>query len=293
VHAWTGPIAGEAGNHQGGEAPKAEAPKAEAQRLADEAARAYRLRDFATTIERLDRAYSLTGEMALLYELGDAHERYYEIDHNPDHLRQARAFFRTFARRSEAATLDPRDAWERVASLSQRISTAPASVPLASPKNSLPPPVTVAATCPSEQEAEAAAAQAEATRGRTQRRSDIGVALFGAGGALMIPGIVLGAVFYAEGRELTRQSVELSKLGELDECGIGCDVVTRRIERVHQRGLLANRAAATGTALAAIGGIMVAAGLSIQIYDRSARDRQSASVRVAPGVGGLSLLGRF
>ena len=85
-----------------GASAKTPSPSAEAARLIEEATRAYKVRDFGTTIERLDRAYQLTGSTDLLYELGDAHARYYELDRNPDHLRQARSFFRAFARRAES-----------------------------------------------------------------------------------------------------------------------------------------------------------------------------------------------
>ncbi|MCA9661010.1 MAG: hypothetical protein KC486_21895, partial [Myxococcales bacterium] len=121
-----------------GASAKTPSPSAEAARLIEEATRAYKVRDFGTTIERLDRAYQLTGSTDLLYELGDAHARYYELDRNPDHLRQARSFFRAFARRAEAAGSSPRDAWERVSALSKRISTVEAAGPKSAPEPACP-----------------------------------------------------------------------------------------------------------------------------------------------------------
>ncbi len=271
-----------------------EALDAEAARLIEEAERAYRVRDFGTTIERLDRAYRLTGATALLYDLGDAHARYYELDRNPDHLRQARAFFRTYARRAEAAQLDPGDARERVAALNRRIEAVPATVPAAAPK--LPPVVDPAErragaeSCPEPAPAVLLDAPAE----RSDRSHELSVGLIAGGVALLVPGVVLGAVYSAEGRRRSLQLQELTSLGAYDECGIGCDVLMRELDRERDRGLVTSRVAATGIALGAIGGALTIAGVSLAIVRAKRRSgERRPEVSLAPGIGSLSLTGRF
>ena len=289
-----------------------EALDAEAARLIEEAERAYRVRDFGTTIERLDRAYRLTGATALLYELGDAHARYYELDRNPDHLRQARAFFRTYARRAEAAKLDPGDARERVATLNRRIEAVPATVPAAPPK--LPPAVDPAerrsspTACPEPEgpaaddaaEEQVGERSAERSGERADDRSDdrsgeLSVGLIAGGVALLVPGVVMGAVYSAEGRRRTLQLQELTMLGAYDDCAIGCDALDQELARERARGLVTRRVAATGIALGALGGALTIAGVSLAIV-RAKRRRgggRASEVSLAPNIGGLSLVGRF
>jgi len=270
-----------------------EALDAEAARLIEEADRAYRVRDFGTTIERLDRAYRLTGATALLYDLGDAHARYFELDRNPDHLRQARAFFRTYARRTEAAKLDPGDARERVAALNRRIEAVPAMVPAAAKVPAVDPAErgTSPTSCP-----EPGARVVDDGGGRSGDRSgDLSVGLVAGGVALLVPGVVMGAVYSAEGRRRTLQLQELTTLGAYDDCGIGCDALQQEIDRERARGLVTSRVAATGIALGAIGGALTIAGVSLAIV-RAKRRRgevRPREVSLAPNVGGISLVGRF
>jgi hypothetical protein len=288
-----------------------EALDAEAARLIEEAERAYRVRDFGTTIERLDRAYRLTGATALLYDLGDAHARYYELDRNPDHLRQARAFFRTYARRAEAAKLDPGDARERVAALNRRIEAVPATVPAAAPK--LPPAVdpaerrTSAAACPepdgpavddagerSDDQVDERSAERSGDRA-DDRSGELSVGLIAGGVALLVPGVVMGAVYSAEGRRRTLQLEELTTLGAYDDCAIGCEALEQELARERGRGLVTSRVAATGIALGALGGALTIAGVSLAIV-RAKRRRgggRASEVSLAPNIGGLSLVGRF
>ncbi len=271
-----------------------EALDAEAARLIEEAERAYRVRDFGTTIERLDRAYRLTGATALLYDLGDAHARYYELDRNPDHLRQARAFFRTYARRAEAAQLDPGDARERVAALGRRIEAVPSTVPAAAPK--LPPVVdpaerrTMVESCPEP----AAAEPRDEPEERLDRSHELSVGLIAGGVALLVPGVVLGAVYSAEGRRRSLQLQELTSLGAYDDCAVGCDALMQELDRERERGLVTSRVAATGIALGAIGGALTIAGVSLAIVRARRRggDR-GPEMSLAPGLGSLSLTGRF
>jgi len=267
-----------------------EALDAEAARLLDEAKRAYRVRDFGTTIERLDRAYRLTGATALLYDLGDAHARYYELDRNPDHLRQARAFFRTYARRIEAVKLDPGDARERVAALNRRIETVPARIPAAGPTVD-PAEQSAPLTCPKPE----AHVVDDAAERSEDRYAELSVGLVAGGVALLVPGVVMGAIYSAEGRRRTLQLEELTTLGSYDDCAIGCDVLKQELDRERARGSITSRVAATGIALGAIGGALTIAGVSIALVrvKRHRGEVRPREVRLVPNVGGLSLVGRF
>lgn len=277
------------------EAPQgAEVPVVEAARLREEARRAYALRDFATAIERLDHAYRLTGETALLYELGDAHARYYELDHNVDHLRRARSFFRTHARRQEVAGLPPGDSWERVAALSKRIALLePGDAAASAPSCPRCPP---APPCPERQVVESTPTSTRSPAPAPfddgprpgDRRVEAGVGLLAGGGALLVPGAILGVSYLVEG---TRLRGELDgRRAALEACASGCQAIEGEIAALQARGALVNRLAGAGIGLAITGVVLGATGAGLVV---SGRRKAQAELALAPARGGLSLVGRF
>lgn len=59
----------------------------------------YELGKYEEAIEQFKRAWELSKEPQLLYNLGQAHWKWYEVDPDPDHLRQAAVFFRNYDKR--------------------------------------------------------------------------------------------------------------------------------------------------------------------------------------------------
>lgn len=102
--------------------PAAGADEAEAQRLFEEGSKAYNLGKFDVAIERFEAAYELSHADALLYNLGQAYSKRYEVEADPAHLRRARVLFLNFARIRESAGSDVRDARERVAAIDAQLA---------------------------------------------------------------------------------------------------------------------------------------------------------------------------
>ena len=106
--------------------------QADGQRLFDEASAAYNLGKFADAIAKFEAAYALLKAPSLLYNLGQAHAKAYEIDQDLAHLRQARGLFTNFIKIRESTGEATGDAKERVAEIEAEIAAkeqAAAAVP--------------------------------------------------------------------------------------------------------------------------------------------------------------------
>ncbi|MFY0541493.1 hypothetical protein [Nannocystis pusilla] len=73
-------------------------------------------------IEHFEAAYELSHADALLYNLGQAYSKRYEVEADPAHLRRARVLFLNFAKIREAAGSDARDARERIAAIDAQLA---------------------------------------------------------------------------------------------------------------------------------------------------------------------------
>lgn len=113
-------LGGPAAAHQA--EPAAGADEAEAQRLFEEGSKAYNLGKFDVAIEQFEAAYELSHADALLYNLGQAYSKRYEVEADPAHLRKARVLFLNFAKIREAAGSDARDARERIAAIDAQLA---------------------------------------------------------------------------------------------------------------------------------------------------------------------------
>ncbi|MCY1007667.1 hypothetical protein OV079_19350 [Nannocystis pusilla] len=113
-------LGGPAAAHQA--EPAAGADEAEAQRLFEEGSKAYNLGNFDVAIEQFEAAYELSHADALLYNLGQAYSKRYEVEADPAHLRKARVLFLNFAKIREAAGSDARDARERIAAIDAQLA---------------------------------------------------------------------------------------------------------------------------------------------------------------------------
>ncbi|WAS97432.1 hypothetical protein [Nannocystis punicea] len=104
------------------EAAPAASDEAEAQRLFEEGSKAYNLGKFDVAIARFEAAYELSHAEALLYNLGQAYSKRYELEPDPAYLRQARVLFLNFAKIAEASGGDSRDARAHVAAIDVQLA---------------------------------------------------------------------------------------------------------------------------------------------------------------------------
>ena len=100
----------EGGAEDGADPPAAEAeaatpeplPPTDRQRAASafrEGTKDYELGQYEQAIERFQKAWELAPEPQLLYNLGQAHWKWFDVDPDIDHLRKARTFFQNYDKR--------------------------------------------------------------------------------------------------------------------------------------------------------------------------------------------------
>lgn len=77
----------------------AEADRANAEAAYREGSDFYEVGKYAEAVERFQRAWELSKEEQLLYNLGQANWKWFDVDPNVDHLRQAAVFFRNYDKR--------------------------------------------------------------------------------------------------------------------------------------------------------------------------------------------------
>lgn len=77
----------------------AEADRANAEAAYREGSDFYEVGKYAEAVERFQRAWELSKEEQLLYNLGQANWKWFDVDPNVDHLRQAALFFRNYDKR--------------------------------------------------------------------------------------------------------------------------------------------------------------------------------------------------
>jgi len=79
--------------------PAQAAKRQQAAELYREGTKAYELGQYPKAAELFEAAWDLVPEPDLLYNLGQAHWRWFDIDPNIDHLRKARTFFQNYDKR--------------------------------------------------------------------------------------------------------------------------------------------------------------------------------------------------
>ncbi|MDC0715571.1 hypothetical protein [Nannocystis bainbridge] len=120
--------------------PAASTDEAEAQRLFEEGSQAYNLGKFEVALEKFEAAYELSRAEALLYNLGQAYSKRHEVEPDPAYLRRARVLFLNFAKISEAAGSDARDARARVAAIDAQLAAMPPAGGATQPERPAPGP---------------------------------------------------------------------------------------------------------------------------------------------------------
>jgi hypothetical protein len=77
----------------------AAADRANAEAAYREGSDLYEMGKYPEAIEQFQRAWDLSKEVQLLYNLGQAHWKWFDVDPDVDHLRQAALFFRNYDKR--------------------------------------------------------------------------------------------------------------------------------------------------------------------------------------------------
>lgn len=99
-----------------------EDPQARGQRLFEAGSAAYNLGRFADAIARFEEAYALLRASSLLYNLGQAYAKAYEVDRDVARLRQARLLFTNFIKIREGTGEAIADARERAAAIEAQLA---------------------------------------------------------------------------------------------------------------------------------------------------------------------------
>ena len=105
----------------GEEAPAEDPTVAEAKAEYKAGSDAYALGNYEAAVGHFERAYELSGEPALLFNLGQAYTRWYDIDNDVEHLKKARRLYENYDLNLDATNLDDQSRAEARADAQHRI----------------------------------------------------------------------------------------------------------------------------------------------------------------------------
>lgn len=261
------------------------APVVDAEALYQQGEQAYWLGDFATAVDRFEAAYAASRLPGLLYNVGLAYMRRFELTDDPDDLQRARAVLRNYSIELEK---DPSlGQAENIPKLLAQIDAQldarrPAPAPAPAPEG----PV----TCPEVQPTPPPVAG-------PPRARRAGAALMSAGGLALVGGVTSALVLAFKGRGFGQQLASIRADQAAAGCGdmssATCDYLADSARVTIDNGRRANLlAAGLGGGLTAlgVGGLVVGAVL----YGRERPPANArAALEVAPSLGGLVVSGRF
>ena len=271
---------------------------AEAKSLYEEGRKAYRRGDMSTALQRFERAYDLTENPIILYNIGLTYSRLYETSNEVEHLRKAKVVLDNF---SLELVRDPGlgefpDLEELKTGIEAKIASqedggsAPDGAPAPGPEP----------TTPEGPEAETGTLPAPPTQdtGRTLRLAGIG--LLGGGGALGV-GAAVGALvsqkrYFEEVDALDQAEADAEAAGCPDASNSQCaeydDLQQQLADRANAYrrniGIFAGGLGGLAVASLATGGALLAIGIK-----RRNTPAKAAQLRIVPGWGSVSLQGRW
>ena len=259
--------------------------------LYDEGRKAYRLGDFETAVGKWEKAYDLSDNGLLLYNISLAYKGLYTISGDLADLRRARAILDNFIKVAKAnPDIDPDDAPARLIELDAMIAEAEQAAEDDKP----PPPVVVQPTAGDELREKMGP-----DPGRKLRLAGMGTMI--GGGALALGGVASAAVLAIKGQEFS--SKLKNSLQEKDDAGCegtestACAKIQGEIDTWRDNGNRANTlAVALGASLGGAGVVaLVAGGLVFNEGNKRTKqwERGLANLRISPTRRGLVLTGRF
>ncbi len=258
--------------------------------LYDEGRKAYRLGDFETAVDKWEKAYDLSDNGLLLYNISLAYKGLYTISNDLADLRRARAILDNFIKVAKAnADIDPDDAPERLVELDAMIAEAEKAAEDDKP----PPPVVVQPT-----EGDELREKMGPDAGRNLRLAGMGTMV--GGGAIALTGVALAAFYGIKGQEFSSKlgnSLEAQNSCEDDPSDSNCERFDGEIETWRNNGNEANTlSVAMGLGLGGVGVVALVAG-GLVFHEGNKRTKQwergLANLRVSPTRRGLVLTGRF
>lgn len=261
-------------------------PVVDAEALYQQGEEAYWLGDFALAVEKFEAAYAASRLPGLLYNVGLAYLRRFEISSDVADLQRARAVLRNYSIELEK---DPSlGQGDNVPKLLEQIDALlaarqpPAPDPAPAPEGP--------ATCPEPPPPPPPAP----VDGRARR---VGAALMSTGGLVLASGVTAGLVFAFKGRAFAGELADLrgqqASSGCADMSSATCDYLAESARVTTDNGRRANLlAAGLGGGLTALG----VAGLVVGgvLYGRAGAPRGAhARLNLSPAPGGLVVSGRF
>lgn len=257
------------------------------EQLYEDGRKDYRLGRFKDAIDKWEKAYAIAELPLLLYNIALAYRQLYDVSADVEDLRRGKVVLKNFLVVAERdADVDPADAKLLMEEIDGLIETAETgttpSEPVDDPPDP-PDPVPPAGEDP----------------GKTFRLA--GAITMGAGGAVIVGGVVLGVVFALKGGNF-RDDLRNYQLAEMagDPCMRADGRVTDcadAIASARENGRKANLYAGLGFGLGgALGLAAIATGavLFVQGNRKSAAwSGRAATIRVAPRGMGMTISGRF
>ncbi|WP_181232907.1 hypothetical protein [Enhygromyxa salina] len=259
---------------------------AEARAAYESGETAYRLGRFEDAAVSFERAYELSGLSDILYNIGLAHLRWYDVDVDIKHLRRAKVVFQNYVieiqKNPDLGDLD--EAESLIAQIDEKIA---ADGGAAEPPQQDPQPAPVV----------------EGPDPGKKLRLGGGISM-GLGGALIVGGVVSGVLFGLRGQGLEDDlNAEYDARNEMgcveNDPRPDCEAIFARISDFRSRGQASNNLAiGLGASLGAIGLIGVAVGAVLFVKgNKKTKAWQQGQVSVAPmwspSGAGLSVSGRF
>jgi tetratricopeptide (TPR) repeat protein len=268
--------------------------------LYKEGKKAYRLGRYGEAVEKFEKAYDLSDNAVLLYNIGLAYKNWYDVSKNIEHLRKAKAVFQNFylEAQRDSSVGDPVEAEAEIKQVEQLLAAA------------------------EEEERERAAAEAarkdaEAERkGQEEEAAPVpqgpdpgkklrlgGIIGMSVGGAAVIGGGVVGVIFGLRGQEFADELRNLRAQQEEMGCGADsasseCTAISADIDTTKSNGRKANILMVVS--LGVIGGLGLAGVATGTVLFLTGNKRtkawqqgRKAQLRVSPTLGGLVVQGRF
>lgn len=256
--------------------------------LYDEGRKAYRVGDFATAVAKWERAYELSDNGLLLYNISLAYEGLHSLTGDIGDLRRARAVLENFLRVAENdPSIDADDAPTRVAALDEMLTDAERESPSS-------------AAAPQPAEIQPQRGGKSVDLGRRLRLAGIGTMI--SGGGFVVAGGGLAAFFGSRGREF--ESRLRSSLGEQAAAGCrggsvtaSCVQIGQEVATWRDNGNHANRlSVALGIGFAGTGAVaLVAGGLLFNEGNKRTKHwgRDARAIMFAPSARGVFVSGSF
>lgn len=249
----------------------------------------YRLGRFQDAIDKWEKAYAIAELPLLLYNIALAYRQLYDVSADVEDLRKGKVVLKNFLVVAERdPDVDPEDAKLLMEELDGLIAKAEANTSTTPPDPGDDPPDPPDPVPPSGEDP-----------GKKLRLA--GAITMGAGGAVVIGGVVLGVVFALKGGNF-RDDLRNYQIAEMngDPCTRSDGAVTAcedAIASARENGRKANLYAGLGFGLGgALGLAAIAAGavLFVQGNRKSAAwSGRAATIRVAPSGLGMTVSGRF